>query len=86
MYCRICTVSAALMFRQCLPNYSFYVKVAVSTGLKGIGNLRTKADTVAQIELIKSLPTKKEQKQMQSQLGTSCKPNPILELAVDPHQ
>ena len=38
------------------------------------------------IALIKSLPTKKEQKQMQTQLGTSCKPNPMLELAVDVHQ
>ncbi|KAL5474767.1 hypothetical protein EMCRGX_G026770 [Ephydatia muelleri] len=60
--------------------------VDVSTGLQGIGNLRTKTDTVAQIALIKSLPTKKEQKQMQMQLGTSCKPNPMLELAVDVHQ
>ena len=72
--------------QNALPNCSFHVKVDVSTGLQGIGNLRTKTDTVAQIALIKSLPTKKEQKQIQMQLGTSCKPNPMLELAVDVHQ
>ncbi|KAL5505895.1 hypothetical protein EMCRGX_G007436 [Ephydatia muelleri] len=59
--------------------------VDVSSGLQGIGHLRTKTDTVAQIHRIQSLPTKREQKQMQTQLGTSCKLNPMLELAVDGH-
>ena len=63
-----------------------HVKVDVSSGLQGIGHLRTKTDTVAQIQRIQSLPMKRERKQMQTQLGTSCKPNPMLELAVDPHQ
>ena len=66
--------------------YLVFVKVDVSTGLQGVGNLRMKADTVAQIEIIKSLSTKKEHKQMQTQLGTSCQPNPMLELAVDLNQ
>eukprot|EP00731_Ephydatia_muelleri_P027586 Em0019g459a len=66
--------------------YCRICRVDVSSGLQGIGHLRTKTDTVAQIQRIQSLPTKKERKQMQTQLGTSCKPNPMLELAVDPHQ
>ncbi|KAL5488729.1 hypothetical protein EMCRGX_G017714 [Ephydatia muelleri] len=41
--------------------------VDVSSGLQGIGHLRTKTDTVAQIQRIQSLPTKRERKQMQTQ-------------------
>ena len=64
-----------------------HVKVDVSSGHQGIGHLRTKTDTVAQIQHVQSLPTKRVRKQMQTQLGTSCiKPNPMLELAVDPHE
>ena len=87
MYWRICTVSATLHsdVRLHLPKKN-HVKVDVSSGLQGIGNLRTKTATVAQIQRIQSLPTKRERKQMQTQLGTSCKPNPMLELAVDAHQ
>ena len=58
----------------------------VSTGLQGIGELRKKCDTMMQIRSIRSARCQADKKQLKKRFGISAEPNPVLELAVDPHE
>ena len=58
----------------------------VSTGLQDIGELRKKWDTMMQIRSIRSARCQADKKQLKKRFGISCEPNPVLELAVDPHE
>ncbi|KAL5517735.1 hypothetical protein EMCRGX_G003341 [Ephydatia muelleri] len=58
----------------------------VSTGLQGIRELRKKCDTMMQIRSIRSARCQADKKQLKKRFGISAEPNPVLELAVDPHE